>query len=115
MKFYLIELSNGDAKIEGKAIYEYDNLNDALANFHTKLGVAMKSELYESEQILVINSENGVHASDKFTREIPHVEIPPIDITTNDIPTNDIQPVENVSDEVGTTEEAVEDAEIVTE
>lgn len=69
MKFYVIEISEGDAKIKGKSIYEYDNLNEAIAMYHQKMASAMKSDLFTSEQILVINSENGVHVSDKYLNE----------------------------------------------
>lgn len=69
MKYYLIEISDGDTKIKGKGIYEYDDRNEAIANFHSKLGVAMKSEMYTSEQIFVINSANGIEASESFERK----------------------------------------------
>lgn len=69
MKFYVIEIATGDAKIAGKGIYEYATLNDALASFHKKLGVAMSSELYESDLVMVINSEGGVHESYKYMKE----------------------------------------------
>lgn len=68
MKYYLIEIADGDAKIKGKGIYEYDNRNDAIANFHAKMGVAMKSDLYTSELLLVVNSEGGTERVEKFTR-----------------------------------------------
>lgn len=70
MKYYIIEIAKGDSKIEGKGIYEYDNRMKALASFHSKLGVAMGSELYTSYQILCINSANGVEASDSFSRSV---------------------------------------------
>lgn len=69
MKFYLIEIATGDEKIAGKAVYEYATLNEAVANFHSKLGSAMKSDLYESELVMVINSEGGVHKSEKFIKD----------------------------------------------
>lgn len=70
MKFYLIEISEGDAKIAGRAIYEYETRSEAIADFHTKLGSAMKSELYTSEQVIVINSENGIEAEEKYVTEV---------------------------------------------
>ena len=69
MKYYLIEIAEGDSKIAGKGIYEYSTRDEAIANFHSKLGVAMKSELYTREQIFVVNSANGVEASEVFIRE----------------------------------------------
>ena len=56
--YYLIEISTGDAKVAGKAIYTYTNENDVIANFHSKLGVAMKSELYNTELLMAID-DNG--------------------------------------------------------
>lgn len=74
MKFYVIEIAEGDAKIKGKGIYEYATLNEAVANFHSKLGVAMKSDLYDSDLIMVVNSDGGIHKSEKFVREVATVE-----------------------------------------
>lgn len=73
MKFYLIEISEGDQKIEGKAIYEYATLNEAVANFHSKLGAAMKSNLFTSELVMVINSDGGIHKSEKYVAEVAEV------------------------------------------
>lgn len=61
MKFYLIEVATGDAKITGKAVYEYDTEREAEASFHQKLATAMKSDLYDSVLLRVINSENGIY------------------------------------------------------
>lgn len=68
MKFYVIEIADGDAKIKGKSIYEYENKTDALAMFHKKLGTAMSSELYTTEQIICVDENNNIHAIDKFVR-----------------------------------------------
>lgn len=70
MKYYIIEIADGDSKIKGKGIYEYDDRMKALASFHKKLGTAMDSELYTEYQILCINSANGVEASDSFSRNV---------------------------------------------
>ena len=69
MKYYLIEIAEGNAEIAGKGVYEYATRNEALANFHSKLGTAMKSDLYKTEQILVVNSENGKEAEAKYVNE----------------------------------------------
>lgn len=74
MKYYVVEISTGNASIAGKAIYEYETLNEAVANFHSKLGSAMKSELFNSELVMVINSEGGVHMSEKYIKEQPESE-----------------------------------------
>ncbi len=73
MKYYVIEISEGDQKIEGKAIYEYATLNEAVANFHSKLGSAMKSALYTSELVMVVNSDGGIHKSEKYVAEVAEV------------------------------------------
>lgn len=70
MKWYLIEVAEGDSKISGKAVYEYENKSDAVANFHSKLGNAMKSELYTSELVMVINSKGELYMSEVFVRTV---------------------------------------------
>lgn len=67
MKFYVIEVSEGDSKIAGKGMYEYDTLEEAVANFHSKLGTAMKSDLYDSDLVMVVNSEGGTYP--KYTEK----------------------------------------------
>lgn len=74
MKFYLIEVAEGDSKIAGKGMYEYATLNEAVANFHSKLGAAMKSDLYDSDLVMVINSEGGVHRVEKWVKPIEVVD-----------------------------------------
>ena len=56
--YYVIQISTGDEKVAGKAIYEYDTEKAAVAAFHKKLGTAMDSELYTSSIVMVIN-ESG--------------------------------------------------------
>lgn len=73
MKFYLIEISEGNQSIAGKAVYEYATLNEAVANFHSKLGAAMKSNLFTSELVMVINSDGGIHKSEKYVAEVAPV------------------------------------------
>lgn len=68
MKYFLIEIAEGDAKIKGKGIYEYATRNEAIANFHTKMGNAMKSPLFAREQLIVINSANGVEVAEVFEK-----------------------------------------------
>lgn len=68
MKYYVIEIATGDAKIQGKGIYEYATENEAVASFHSKLGTAMKSELYTSELIMVVDSDGKVLKREKYNR-----------------------------------------------
>ena len=73
MKYYLIEIAEGDAKIKGKGIHEYNSRNEAIASFHSKMGVAMKSELYTKEQLMVVDSENCQIISEVFDRNLVEV------------------------------------------
>lgn len=65
MKYYVLVISNGDSKIAGKAVYEYDNKHDAVASFHGELSKGMKSDLYTDVLAMVVDSEGGVHAVSK--------------------------------------------------
>lgn len=73
--FYVIEIATGDSKIAGKSIYEYSTENEAVASFHSKMGTAMKSEMYTSELLLVIDASGSVLKREKFVRPISVVEV----------------------------------------
>lgn len=77
MKYYLVEIATGDAKIKGKGVYEYDSFNKAVANFHSKLGNAMKSDLYESELVVIIDDNGILVKSEKYTNPNYHVKPEP--------------------------------------
>lgn len=66
--FYVIEITTGDPKIAGKAVYQYATIDEATATFHSKLGTAMKSDLYTSELVLVIREDGEVMRSEKYTK-----------------------------------------------
>ena len=68
MKFYVLEITEGDSKITGKAVYEYETLNDAIAEFHKKLGTAMSSELYNTSLVMVVDSCGGIHKSEYYVK-----------------------------------------------
>lgn len=68
--FYLIEIATGDAKIAGRATYAYDNEKDAIANFHSKLGTAMKSDLYTTDLCMVIDENGTVLKREKYANSI---------------------------------------------
>lgn len=69
MKYFLIEISEGENAIKGKAIYEYPTLDAAVASFHKKLGTAMASELYESELVMVSDSCGAIYKNEYWQRE----------------------------------------------
>lgn len=73
--FYLIEITTGDSKVEGKAVYEYVTETEAVATFHSKMGSAMKSELYTSELLLVVDENGIVLKRERFVRPISVVEV----------------------------------------
>ena len=72
--FYVIEISTGDAKIAGKAIYQYNTIDEAVATFHSKLGTAMKSDLYATELIMVMDDEGAVLRVEKYIKPEPITE-----------------------------------------
>ena len=74
MNYYVIEIADGDDKIKGKGSYSYDNERDALASFHKKLGVAMSSDLYVSELVVVFNEE-GVQLKREYWQAPKSVEL----------------------------------------
>lgn len=67
MKYYVLEIAEGDAKIAGKGVYEYATEKEAVASFHSKLGIAMKSAMYTSELIMVLDQDGKVIKREKYT------------------------------------------------
>lgn len=74
MKYYVIEISTGDSKISGKAIYEYNSEREAVADFHKKLGIAMASDLYATELIIVIDGESNYIKSEYYVAPVIDTE-----------------------------------------
>lgn len=68
MNYYVVEISTGEVAIKGKAVYEYGTEKEAIATFHQKLATAMKSEMYDSELLLVIDSEGKVIKREKYVK-----------------------------------------------
>lgn len=68
--FYVIEISTGDSKIAGKSIYDYDSEQKAVATFHSKMGTAMKSDLYVSELLMVIDENGTVIKREQFLKPV---------------------------------------------
>lgn len=67
MSFYVIEIADGADSIKGKAIYEYAAQKEAVAVFHQKLGNAMRSELYTSALLMVIDGNGQLLKREKYT------------------------------------------------
>lgn len=64
--FYVLEVTTTD-KVS-KAVYEYATLNEAKANFHSKLGSQMKSASCLAELVMVIDEYGAVYASERYTK-----------------------------------------------
>ena len=75
MKYFVIEISEGDARIAGKGIYEYETEKDAIGSFHQKLATAMRSELYTADLVMVIDSYGTVIKKERYAVPAP-VEAP---------------------------------------
>lgn len=68
MKYYVVEISEGDSKIKGKGMYEYETRDEAVATYHSKIGTAMKSDLYTSHRICVLNDTMAIEMANVFVR-----------------------------------------------
>ena len=64
--YYLIEITTTDTT--AKAIYSYNTKNEALANFHSKLGSWMKNASCNAELVMVIDEYGAVYASERYTK-----------------------------------------------
>lgn len=70
MKYYVMEITNyNDGTAEAKGVYAYDTQDEAIANYHSKMGGAMKNAKYESELITVTAGNGVVIKTDFWTRE----------------------------------------------
>lgn len=76
MKYYLIEITTKASKVE-KAIYEYASSTEAVANFHTKMGGAMKNTDYLAEMLEVIDERGGVVIYDYYAQQTAEPEPTP--------------------------------------
>lgn len=57
-----------DETPKAKGVYEYEDETLAIANFHTKLGGAMKNENYAREMVIVTDDKSNVIQNDVFVR-----------------------------------------------
>lgn len=70
MKYYVLEISEGDAKIAGKGVYEFEDVDKAEAFYHQKIATAMNSELYSKHICIVVNDEGKTKFSHVFNRKV---------------------------------------------
>ena len=74
MKYYVIEITTyNNGTSDSKGIYEYDNKQDAIATFHSKMGGAMKNTTYATELLLVISEEGSTVRMERFERPVEEV------------------------------------------
>lgn len=64
--FHLIEITTTNTA--AKAIYSYNTKNEALANFHSKLGSWMKNASCNAELVMVIDDDGAVYACEKYNK-----------------------------------------------
>lgn len=70
--FYLLEVTVTDKT--SKAVYEYETLDLAVANFHSKLGSQMKSDACNSELVMVIDYNGAVYRSEHYVKPVEEPE-----------------------------------------
>lgn len=71
MKYYVIEITSyNNGNNDSKGIYEYDNKQDAIATFHSKMGGAMKNSTYATELLLVVSEEGSTVRMERFERPV---------------------------------------------
>jgi len=96
MKYYLLEVTtynNGTA--DAKGVYQYDDKDTAIANFHSKMGGAMKNENYASELVVVITESGETVKREYWVRPVPEPEPEPEVIPEEEVtPEEETQPEE---------------------
>ena len=69
--YYLIEITSYmDKETVDKGIYSYTDRTLAIANFHSKMGGAMKNANFKSEMLMVVDYRGGLQTYDYWEREI---------------------------------------------
>ena len=66
--YFLIEITTTDSV--SKAIYQYNSLDEATANFHSKMGSQMKNDSCQAELVMVIDDAGAVYRSEKYNKEV---------------------------------------------
>lgn len=68
--YYVIEITQGDASVNGKSIYEYKTLQEAKSSFYKKYGTALGSDLYTGELILLADDKGTIFNIEHFEKDI---------------------------------------------
>lgn len=72
--FYVVEITTGDSKIAGRAIYEYQTEQQAVAAWHDKLGTAGRSDLYTHSVCAVMDDHGAIYRSEEVVKPAPQAE-----------------------------------------
>ena len=76
IKYYVAEIQKlSTSEKETSSVYSYGEKNMALGTFHSKLGSAMKSDIVESELLLVFDSEGSFYGVERYSAENDGEEI----------------------------------------
>ena len=73
--FYVLEIANGDSKIKGASVGAFATLNEAIGSFHKRLGIAMASDLYTDDLVMVIGADGAVYRSEKYIATPAEAEV----------------------------------------
>lgn len=77
---YLIEITNyNNGTPVATGMYPYATEMEAIANFHSKMGGAMKNVTYASELLMVVTNTGAVIKSEYWVRPIEVEEEPTTD------------------------------------
>lgn len=80
MVYYLMEVTTYvDKTPKTKGVYEYEDEILAIANFHSKMGGAMKNKNYATELVQVVAENGVVVATEFFERPVEPTEEDPFD------------------------------------
>lgn len=69
MKYYVVAITDSTGDKHTKSIYEYEDVNAAIARFHSTIGTAMNNTECIACLILVIDGNGSVYRSEKYVKE----------------------------------------------
>ena len=77
MKFYVIKIQELKDDKSAKAIYEYDDINQALMVLHQNMASSIASDNVKNVVVLIMNSGGAVQRIERWERaEEPVEEVP---------------------------------------
>lgn len=82
--FYVIEITTTDKA--SKAVYQYETLDEAIANFHSKMGSQMKNAACNAELVVVIDDHGAVYRSEHYAKPVA-VDVPEVPAEPAEEPT----------------------------